>query len=131
MRFFLAECGLNCTFSRRFGLEAQAGTPSLLPRSEDVSLAKNASTIRQGVVGGQKKANTAAIASRRQGLFSNQPTKSESDLSLASSGRLLLRASRRVLARIFVRLKIRIFAFPRGNPYSSIQREESMCVARR
>ena len=59
---FLAKCGLNYTFSQRSGLEARAGTTFLLGKSEDVSLANNASTICQGVGGWEKKTNTVATA---------------------------------------------------------------------
>ena len=65
MLFFLAKCGLNYTFSRRFGLESRAGITSSLPRNEDVSLANNASTIRHKNFRGGESAFLAAAGCPR------------------------------------------------------------------
>ena len=74
---FLAKCGLNYTFSQRSGLEAQAGMTYLLRKSEDVSLANNASTIPQGVDGWEKKTNTAATAFAEARSLSIRPFEGE------------------------------------------------------
>ena len=106
---FLAKCGLNYTFSRRSGLEAQAGTTCSLGKSEDVSLANNASTIRQGVGGWEKKTNTVATAFAEARSLFNSTVRRGSDFSLTSRGLLLPRASRQVLAHSQIVLNLSLY----------------------